>query len=236
MNPQAVLFDLDDTLVDFQYSRRQGLRAVQDLIPALAHVPVEDLELAHERQLQAYYLLTLDGKIEDDKARLERFRCIFSQYDLHPNESQVAEASVRYSRTQKSNARLVPGIRELLPLLRKQVKIGIVTNGRSDVQREKLARLGISREDLDALAISEEVGGAKPDFAIFQHALDELEAVPDRAFMIGDSWYNDIVPAMRMGIKPIWLNRYGLSCPDPIGAVEIGGFLPVAEFMTLVFS
>ena len=58
---QAVLFDLDDTLVDFQYSRRAGLRAVQELLPALAHLPLEELELIHDEQLHADYLRTLGG-------------------------------------------------------------------------------------------------------------------------------------------------------------------------------
>lgn len=42
---QAVLFDLDDTLVDFQYLRRAGLRVVQEWLSALGHLPLEELDL-----------------------------------------------------------------------------------------------------------------------------------------------------------------------------------------------
>ena len=50
---EAVLFDLDDTLIDFQYSRRHGLRAVQELLPALSPVPPEEPELVHDEELRA---------------------------------------------------------------------------------------------------------------------------------------------------------------------------------------
>ena len=73
---EAILFDLDDTLVDFQYSRRHGLRAVQALLPALAPVPLEELELVHDGQLHANYLRTLGGSLTEDEARLERMRGI----------------------------------------------------------------------------------------------------------------------------------------------------------------
>ena len=47
----AVLFDLDDTLIDLQYSRRHGLRAVQEILPDLKPVPLEELELAHDMEV-----------------------------------------------------------------------------------------------------------------------------------------------------------------------------------------
>ncbi len=51
----AVLFDLDDTLIDLQYSRRHGLRAVREILPGLKRVPLEELELVHEEELIATY-------------------------------------------------------------------------------------------------------------------------------------------------------------------------------------
>ena len=49
----AVLFDLDDTLVDLQYARRHGLRAVQEILPELKPVPLEELELVSGRRTSA---------------------------------------------------------------------------------------------------------------------------------------------------------------------------------------
>ena len=77
----AVLFDLDDTLVDLQYSRRHGLLAVQEILPELKRVPLEELELVHDEELKANYLRTLDDSLSDDEARLEHMRGICRHYD-----------------------------------------------------------------------------------------------------------------------------------------------------------
>lgn len=232
-NTRAVLFDLDDTLVDFQYSRRHGLRAVQALLPALAQVPLEELELVHDEELHANFLRTLGGGLSDDAARLERIRGICRRYGHRPDESTVAQAAAAYARAQ-SNARLVPGVRQLLDALRGRVKIGVVTNGPSARQRGKLERFGIRPADLDALAISEEVGATKPDAAIFAFALARLGVGPERATMIGDSWENDVLGALGSGMAAVWLNRYRRDCPDAGRAAEIRGFEPLGDVLGIL--
>ena len=229
MAPEAVLFDLDDTLIDFQYSRRQGLRAVQNLVPALFSVSLKELELAHEEQLQRHYGLTLAGSRSDEDARLERWRSIFNRYEVPTDATIIAEASAIYSTTQISSARIVPGIPELLPILRDRVKVGIISNGKSSIQRQKLERFRVELGDFDTIVISEEVGVSKPDFAIFQLALNELEVNPAQAIMVGDSWENDIAPSIRCGLTALWLNRYGHTCPQPEKVVELAKFEPVNE-------
>lgn len=229
MRLEAVLFDLDDTLIDFQYSRRQGLRAVQNLVSALLSVSLEELELAHEKQLQKNYGLTLTGSQSDEDARLERWRSIFNHYKIPIDEAIIAEVSVVYSTTQRANARLVPGVSELLAILRDRVKVGIISNGKSSVQRQKLKSFGVELGDFNTILISEEVGVSKPDSAIFQLALNELGVNPKQATMIGDSWENDIVPSIECGLTAIWLNRYGRTCPQPERVVELVKFEPVNE-------
>ena len=117
----------------------------------------------------------------------------------------------------------MPGVPELLEALRGRVKIGVVTNGPSARQRGKLESFGIRPDGLDALAISGEVGAAKPDPAIFRHALARLGVAPERVTMVGDSWENDVLGALGSGMAAVWLNRYRLTCPDPGLAVEING-------------
>ena len=231
---EAVLFDLDDTLIDFQYSRRHGLRAVQELLPGLAPVPLEELELVHDEQLHANYLRTLVGNLSDDEARRQRIGGLCRRYGFEPNERAVAEAAAAYAREQQSNERLVPGVPELLHALRGRLKIGVITNGPSARQRAKLERFGIEPGDLDTLAISEEVGTTKPDPAIFRYALAGLGVLPARVTMVGDSWENDVLPALEGGMAGVWLNRYRVTCPDPGLAVEIHGLEPVREILRFI--
>lgn len=227
----AVLFDLDDTLVDFQYSRRCGLRVIQELLPALAPVPLEELELVHDEHLHANYLRTLGGGLSADAARLERIRSLCCRYGHEPDDRAVVRAAAAYTRAQQSNARLVPGARGLLDALRGRVKIGVVTNGPSAGQRGKLERFDIHP---DAVAISEDVGATKPAPAIFRFALARLGVAPERTTMIGDSWENDVLGALGCGMAAVWLNRYRLTCPDTALAVEIRGFEPVEDVLRIL--
>ena len=231
---EAILFDLDDTLIDFQCSRRHGLRAVQKLLPGLAPVPLEELELVHDEELHANFLRTLGGDLSDDEARIERIGGICRRYGLEPDERTVAEAAVAYAREQLSNVRPVPGTSELLRALRGRVKIGVITNGPSAQQRDKLKRCDIYPRDLDVLAISEEVGTTKPDPAIFRYALAGLGVPPGRVTMVGDSWENDVLPALKSGMDAVWLNRYRRTCPEPGLAVEIRELEPVGDILQIL--
>ncbi len=232
---EAVLFDLDDTLIDFRHSRRHGLRTVQKLLPGLAPVALDDLELVHDKQLHANYMHTLDGHLSDNEARRERIRGVCHHYGLQPNAMAISEAAAAYAREQQSNGRPVPGALKLVEALRgRGVKIGVVTNGQSALQRDKLERFDIRPHTLDALAISEEVGVTKPGSAIFRHALASLGVAAERVAMIGDSWENDVLGALRSGLAAVWLNRYRLTCPSPGLASEIRGLEPVGEILEVL--
>ncbi len=224
----AVLFDLDDTLVDLQYARRHGLRVVQEILPELKPVPLEELELVHDKVLRANYLRMFDDGLSDEEAGREHMRGICRYYQLDTNAA--AEAADGYLRALQANWRLVPGVEALLEALRGQMKIGVVTNGRALEQRDKLEFFDLL--PLDVLAISEEVGALKPDPVIFQYAFEGLGV--RKATMIGDSWENDILGATGIGMDAIWLNRYRRTCPDPSLAVEIGGFEPVENILQML--
>ena len=77
---------------------------------------------------------------------------------------------------------------------------------------------------------------AKPDWAIFQLTLDRLSCAPQRAVMVGDSWMADIVPAAALGLRTIWLNRYGMTCPASEVTTEIAAFEPLEAILRLVLQ
>ena len=197
-------------------------------------MPIKELELVHDEELHTNYLRTLVGNLSDDEARRERIRGISRHYGLEPSDRTVAEAAATYAREQQSNERLVPGVPELLHALRGRLKIGVITNGPTARQRDKLERFDIDPGGLDILAISEEVGTTKPDPAIFRFALAGLGVLPTQVTMVGDSWENDILPALRGGMAAIWLNRYRRTCPEPGLAVEIRAFEPLQDVLEIL--
>jgi HAD superfamily hydrolase (TIGR01549 family) len=99
------------------------------------------------------------------------------------------------------------------------VSLALVTNGLSDVQRARIERLGLGRY-FDAIAISSELGSAKPAPAIFEFALAGLGA-PARAtaLMVGDSLTSDIRGGRNAGIATCWYNPHRRPC-DQDGLVD----------------
>jgi FMN phosphatase YigB (HAD superfamily) len=91
--------------------------------------------------------------------------------------------------------------------------IVIVTNNIVDEQKQKLALTGLEAH-VDVLVTSEEAGIAKPAPEIFEGALARVGVPAEAAVMLGDAWSTDIAGALAAGIRPVWLNRFGLTSPD----------------------
>ena len=107
---QLVLFDLDDTLFDHQYSRRGGLLALQQAYPPLVCLPIEALAAEHERQLTASYDQVLDGALSLAANRLERFRHMFVNCGVAMPMAEVEQAMQRYRRAYEAQRRAAPGV------------------------------------------------------------------------------------------------------------------------------
>ena len=95
---------------------------------------------------------------------------------------------------------------ELLQALHGRMKIALVSNGVSEIQRSRLSRCPFTPL-LDAVVISEEVGVSKPDPRMLDIALAHLGCADKRqAVLLGDSLTADMAAAKRAGIDSIWLN------------------------------
>lgn len=110
----------------------------------------------------------------------------------------------------------LPGAVSLLDSLKGKAKLGIITNGFTALQQIRLERTGL-RDYFDLLVISEEVGVAKPDRRIFDHAL-QLAGNPDRdrVLMVGDTAESDILGGINAGLSTCWLNAHDRVLPEGI--------------------
>ena len=223
---KAVLFDLDDTLFDHKHSRLCGLAALQVRFPKLKAVPLEELEREHEKLLSLDYHLVLDGKISILDGTVMRVRKLCLAYIEGFSEQEAKEAGDLYNSVYMKSRQPVPGSIELLKHVRQSAKVGVVTNGLVNAQIEKLKICQIAGF-IDFMVTSEEVGFKKPSKEIFQEAIRRAQAEPSEAVYVGDSWESDIVPSHNVGMKTVWLNRYGLSCPNPKITVEIKSFIGI---------
>ena len=87
------------------------------------------------------------------------------------------------------------------------IKIGILTNGPSELQRRKLRLIGIE-DEVDAVAVSEEIGVSKPDPEAYARAVELLGLAPGEVAMVGDHVVNDVAGALAAGLgAAVWVER-----------------------------
>jgi HAD superfamily hydrolase (TIGR01549 family) len=233
--PKAVLFDLDDTLFDHTHSSRQGLAAIIKDHHNLQQAPSLEVEMLYARLLEEHHIQVLQKKISLEQARFNRVQKLFEYYEVLAEEQQIEQAIEQYVEGYRLARQTVPGSLQLLQALHGRVHIAIVTNNITAEQREKLQVCGLE-PFVDTLITSEEVGAIKPDLAIFESALQRIGCSAQEAVMLGDSWSADIIGAQRAGIRAIWLNRTGMTCPDLALATELQALEPLDEVLAALFQ
>ena len=204
--PRLVLFDLDDTLGDYASARVSRLRRA--FSPHLEATEVADREETIARMIAASIGLSPHG--------CEHFPSLFEQFGISSPDAATVAAEW-YRRNRLFDLRLFDDAISTLSAVRYVAapsgarvprRLGIVTNGPPDVQREKVALLGLT-ELVDFVLISGEVGFEKPDPRIYAEALRHGRALVDEAVFIGDAPQFDILGAHNSGMRSIWVNRGG---------------------------
>ena len=124
-----------------------------------------------------------------------------------------------YIAGQRSGHPLLPGAVELVARLARAMPVALVTNGPPDIQRLKIDQAGIGAS-LSAVVISGETGIGKPDPAAFGRALELVDASPEDAVMIGDSWERDVMGALGAGMRAVWIS-HGRPAPFSDARVSV---------------
>lgn len=118
-----------------------------------------------------------------------------------------------FARERRGRHHLFPDTRESLEQLRNNYRLGIITNGAPDLQREKIDGSNIGGF-FENVIISGEVGIGKPDIRLFKLALERFTDDSMVAVLVGDSLEKDIQGAQNVGIRAIWINRSGIKKED----------------------
>ena len=116
---------------------------------------------------------------------------------------------VEVYRTHKPNLFLYPEVSTVLSTLRKQgYKLGIITDGNVEVQRNKVDALTV-KDFFDCMIFSDEYGGErqKPDPRPYQKAMEELKVNAKETVYVGDNPYKDFVTAKKLGIFTVRIMR-----------------------------
>ena len=187
MADRAILFDLDDTLYALDCFVLSGFRAV-------AATVATDWGVDRSR---AFARLVTAGL----SARGRELQVLASWAGRDPD---VVPALVEVMRTHEPHLCLPALSAAVLDELRGHWRVGVVTNGRPDIQARKVRALGLSRH-VETVVFAHEHGAGKPDAAPFLAACRRLAVPPGRTVFVGDDPICDIAGARGAGMKTIWL-------------------------------
>jgi putative hydrolase of the HAD superfamily len=211
---KALLFDLDDTLLDYSggvdASWEAAVRAC-----CTDGVDPQRLVLAIAETRRWFW-------DDPERHRQERVNMLgawqhiveFALERLGVEADGLAPAIARdYAARRREAMRLFPDALESLERLRRGgVPLGLVTNGDASQQRDKIERHGLGRF-FDAIVIEGEFGAGKPAEVVYRHALAQLGAAPREAWMAGDHLEFDVDAPQRLGLTGVWLDRPGRGLP-----------------------
>lgn len=204
MRYQYLLIDNDNTLMDFSAAEHKALHETL----ANAGLPTDDKTVAAYVAINDALWKALErGETTQAALKIERFAQLLDYLGLPRDTAPQLGAS--YAENLGHHADLLPGALAFMEAVHGRMKIALVSNGISRIQRSRLSLCPFTPL-LDAVVISEEIGVSKPNPAMIDIALEMLGCTNKReAVLLGDSLSADIGAANNAGIDSIWLSAKG---------------------------
>ncbi len=231
-----VLFDLDDTL--FAHTEAVGLGITEHRRTLGGPISEADdaLELARWHALEEkHYHRYLGGKLDYLGQRRVRARDFVAPFGIELNDAEAArwygDYHLEYERAWALRDDAVPCLETLRQTIT-GVRFGVVTNGEPQYQAAKIAAVGLGSY-FEHMIASGEVGYAKPDARIFEHACSVFGVPSAATAYVGDRLQTDAIGAAHAGLTGVWLDRLGTASADDLAAAAESGVTVISTLTEL---
>ncbi|WP_334329211.1 YjjG family noncanonical pyrimidine nucleotidase [Companilactobacillus sp. HBUAS59699] len=221
-----VIFDLDDTLLDFSRGEREGVQKI------LKEHGIKDID--HGFQIYLSINKHVWEQIEAGKPSQKlvdtRFESTFNKLGIKVDGKKIER---QYRNILNHNFYTLNGAEKLLQDLKKQnLTLLVGTNGIKHTQIDRLNGSGLDKY-FDHYFISGDIGFNKPDKRFF---VPIFKAYPDlskgNTIMIGDSMKSDILGSRSAGLKNIWFNpKYAANNFDFKPTFEVHNYREIEEIL-----
>ncbi|MDF9745311.1 HAD family hydrolase [Natrinema salsiterrestre] len=216
---ETVLFDLDGTLLRYERSPGEVLRASFERVGTDPLFSVGDYYDRFDE-----FAGRCDSMVE---LRSDCFAALAAE-NGHDAALGRAVATAFDAERDQSNVELFPRAGEVLETIGTRYAVGIVTNGARDAQRRKIDAVGLEHW-AETIVIAGQDVPPKPASEPFERALDALDAPPETAVYVGDSLESDVGGATAAGLHTVWVSGGDTDAdgPRPTYQIErIGNLLP----------
>lgn len=198
---RTLLFDVDDTLLDFGAAQKDALRMLLEEQNMTLTIEIEThYQTINQGLWQAYE----EGKIDRDQVLNTRHTLLFKEYG---REVDGILLDKKYRSYLEAGYQLVQGAYELISNLQYEYDLYIVTNGVSQTQHKRLYASGL-HSMFKNIFVSENTGFQKPMKQFFDYV---FERIPDfaleKSLIIGDSITADIRGGQIAGLDTCWFNH-----------------------------
>ena len=216
---RAIIFDLDNTLLDFvkmkQFAVKASIRAMNE-----AGLNVDE-ESGYKDVMELYMTTGWENQLVFDD--------YLKQTTGEVSNKILAAGVVAYRRAREATLLVYPNVNKtLIELLKAQIRLAVVSDAPSREAWMRLYYLNLHHV-FDPVLTFDDTGARKPSPKPFKLALDKMNVGPDEALMIGDWPDRDVVGAKQIGMKTIFA-RYG----DTFGTKESGADWDVNDIYEVV--
>lgn len=197
---QFLLFDLDDTLLDFKAAEKWALPKLFNAhqLPLTA-----EIEVTYKDINSRLWMALEEGKITREELMKTRFGKTFEYFGREVDGRALDSEYRGYLAESKV---FVEGAFEVIQMLAPKYELYITSNGIAETQNKRMQVTGLAPY-FKRVFVSEDTGYQKPMKPFFDYVFNRIPNFdPDKAIIIGDSFSADIVGGVRAGIDTCWLN------------------------------
>lgn len=199
----TILFDADDTLLDFHRDEHDALVSTFER----CRLPADEAVInAYSAINAALWREHEKGNITKEDIKNIRFSELFKKIKVN-SKYTPRQVNDIYAEYLCEGSAVVSGAYEVCRKLSEKYEMYIVTNGIEITQKSRLARSGFDKL-MQGLFISESIGLQKPSSKFFDYVFEHInEKDKTKVILVGDSLSSDIKGALTAGIDCVWLNK-----------------------------
>jgi len=194
---KAIIFDLDNTLIDFMKMKRLSCEAAMDAMISAG------LKISKKRGLKILFQLYYKYGLEYQKIFQVFLKKVIGRVDY----KIMASGIVAYRRVKEGLLYPYPNALPVLNKLKKKYKLVILSDAPRIQAWIRLVAMDM-QDKFDLVVTFDDTKVRKPNRKPFLFALKKLKLKPNECMMIGDSLLRDIAPAKKLGFKTVFA-KYG---------------------------
>ena len=207
---KVVFFDLDDTLCAYWNAAKKGLRLAFESHPEHGTTATQMIE--HWGEVFRQFAPTIKATHWYEKylesgevTRVELMRRVLERIGVYDDEL-ASNLSSTYYVERHAALELFPEAHDVLQKLHESFKLGLITNGPADIQRQEIETLGIGAM-FECILIEGETKKGKPNPEVMRMAEEQTGCTGAEVLFVGNSYKHDVCPARAAGWRQAWIRR-----------------------------